>query len=151
MVTSVADKTIELWFAPTVPRYPFEKFCVDCGAFYDVALCRHCAKLAFGHFSTAPTVPSAARRLRRIRCKGAFGVSMKRGEPRYPNEAALSMSHRTLLCRDPGRLDDRPPLLDLGLVVGAERLRRLLITWENLLSKISEPRTHKRIGQCTYD
>ena len=104
-----------------------------------------------GPFSTAPTVPSGARRLRRIRCKGAFGASMKRGAHRYPNEAALCMSHRTLLCRDPGRLNDRPPLLDLGLVVGAERLRRLLITWENLLSKISEPRTHKRIGQCTYD
>ena len=30
--------------------YPSEKFCVDSGAFYEVAVCKRCAKLAFGAF-----------------------------------------------------------------------------------------------------
>ena len=34
---------------------------------------------------------------------------------------------------DVGRLDDRPPLLDLGLMIGAEGFRRLLLARENLL------------------
>jgi hypothetical protein len=38
-----------------------------------------------------------------------------------------------LLCLDVCRLDDRPPLLDLGLVKCAERLRRLLLAWKNLV------------------
>src|SRR2546428_2939433 len=45
------------------------------------------------------------------------------------------------------RLDDRPPLLDLGLVEGAERFRRLLLGRENLLTKLGEPRPYRRIGQ----
>src|ERR1017187_7376033 len=83
----------------------------------------------------------------RVRCNAGFGPSIKGGAHRYASEAALSMSHCTLLHFDPCRLDDRPPLLDLGLVVAAERFRRLLITREDFLSKISEPGTHKRIGQ----
>ena len=42
--------------------YPSEKFCVDSGAFCEVAVCKRCAKLAFGAFSTAST--SAVKRAR---------------------------------------------------------------------------------------
>jgi hypothetical protein len=35
---------------------------------------------------------------------------------------------------DAGRLDDRPPLLNLGLVVGAKRSRRLFLAGHNLLT-----------------
>ncbi len=39
---------------------------------------------------------------------------------------------------DSRRSDDRPPLLDLGLVVGAMRLRRLLVAREDVLAEIGE-------------
>ena len=44
-------------------------------------------------------------------------------------------------------LDDRPPLLDLGLVKGSECLRRLLLARRNLLAQIGEPLANGRIGQ----
>jgi hypothetical protein len=47
---------------------------------------------------------------------------------------------------DAGRLDDRPPLLDFSLVIGAERLRRLLVARRNLLAQIGESPAHVRIG-----
>jgi hypothetical protein len=37
---------------------------------------------------------------------------------------------------DARRLDDRPPLLSLGLLIGGECLRRLLLTRVNLLAKV---------------
>src|SRR5688572_2775509 len=43
---------------------------------------------------------------------------------------------------DSCRLDDRPPLLDLGLVVSAMRLRRLLVAREDALAEIGELRPH---------
>src|ERR1700722_10567241 len=48
-------------------------------------------------------------------------------------------------------LDDWPPLLDLGPLKGAERLRRLLVAGVNLLPEIGEPLTHRRIGQRGHD
>src|SRR5688572_21339041 len=43
-----------------------------------------------------------------------------------------------LLSLDVRRLEDRPPLVDLGLVVGAQRFGGLLLARENLLRKIGE-------------
>ena len=43
-------------------------------------------------------------------------------------------------------LEDRPPLLDLGLLKGAERIGRLLFARENLVSEISELSTYGWIG-----
>ena len=34
---------------------------------------------------------------------------------------------------------------------GGERVRRLLLAWENLLAEIGEPRAHGRIGQGIHD
>ena len=51
----------------------------------------------------------------------------------------------------PRCLDDRPPLFDPGPVQGGERLRRLLLAWENLLAEIGEPCAHGRIGQGIHD
>src|ERR1700692_4441874 len=48
---------------------------------------------------------------------------------------------------DVGGLDDRPPLLDLGLLVGAERLGGLLVARRDLLAEIGELLSHLRIGQ----
>src|SRR2546422_94000 len=58
---------------------------------------------------------------------------------------------RALLRLDVRRLDDRPPLLDFGLVEGAERLRRPLPGRENLLPEIGKPRTHRGIRQRFAD
>src|ERR1700723_1855962 len=48
-------------------------------------------------------------------------------------------------------LDDWPPLLDLGPLKGAERLRRLLVAGVNLLPEIGQSLTHRRIGQRGHD
>src|SRR5258708_31403612 len=60
-------------------------------------------------------------------------------------------ARRTLFHLDPGCLDYRPPLLDLGLVVGAERFWRLLVTRRNIPAKVSEPLAYCRIGQSLHD
>ena len=44
-----------------------------------------------------------------------------------------------LLRLDAGLLDDRPPLVDLGLVPGSERLRRLLFARRHFEAEIVEP------------
>src|SRR5687768_4814071 len=44
-------------------------------------------------------------------------------------------------------LDDREPLVDLGLVVRVERLGRELLARRNLLPELREPRAHGRIVQ----
>ncbi len=46
-----------------------------------------------------------------------------------------------------GGLDDRPPLGDLGLLIGRERRRVLLIGREDDLAELREPVLHRRVGQ----
>src|SRR5258706_589906 len=60
---------------------------------------------------------------------------------------AMSRACTRLLHLDSGRLDDGPPLLDLGLVQRAQRLRRLLRAREDVLAEAGEARAHLRIGQ----
>src|SRR5215813_4594782 len=48
---------------------------------------------------------------------------------------------------DAGRLDDRPPLLDLSLMERGERLRRLLLRRHDLLAKVGEPLADSRFGE----
>src|SRR5215469_5432661 len=52
-----------------------------------------------------------------------------------------------LFSLDAGRLDDRPPLLDLSLMERGERLRRLLLTRHDLLAKVGEPLADSRFGE----
>src|SRR4029077_2667417 len=44
-------------------------------------------------------------------------------------------------------LDDRPPLLDLGLVKSAQRLRRLLLARRDHVTELGEPLPHPWIRQ----
>jgi hypothetical protein len=46
-----------------------------------------------------------------------------------------------------GRLDDRPPLLDLGFLARTECLRCLLGERRHILAEIGEPFAHGRIGE----
>src|SRR5438128_2386352 len=48
---------------------------------------------------------------------------------------------------DARRLDDWPPLVDLGLLEGAERLRGELLARENLLREIDQFLPDGRVGQ----
>src|SRR6202030_886537 len=59
----------------------------------------------------------------------------------------LTPSGRGSLCSDPGRLDDRPPFLDLGLLKRAEGFGRLLVARGNLLAEIGKARAQAWIGQ----
>src|SRR5260370_34724754 len=52
---------------------------------------------------------------------------------------------------DVGRLDDRPPLLDLGLLVGGQRLGGLLVARRDFLAEIGKLLPHFRIGQRLHD
>src|SRR5712675_477246 len=52
---------------------------------------------------------------------------------------------------DVRRLDDRPPLLDLGLLLGGERLWRLVLVRPDSLAQVSEPLAYRRIGQGLHD
>src|SRR5579864_1661473 len=52
---------------------------------------------------------------------------------------------------DAGRLDDRPPLVELGLVVGGERLRVLLIGREYHLAEVFDFLLHGWSGQRRHD
>ena len=48
-------------------------------------------------------------------------------------------------------LDDRPPLLDLGLLMRAEALGGLLLARREFEPKIGEPRDHRCLGQGAHD
>src|SRR5215469_11800241 len=51
-----------------------------------------------------------------------------------------------LFALDVRGFEDRPPLLDLGLVVGRECLRILILARRNFLAEIGEPLAHAGIG-----
>src|SRR5215471_4661585 len=52
-----------------------------------------------------------------------------------------------LVRRDTSRLDDRPPFLDLGPLVGAECFRRELLRWRDHLAQTDETLAHGRVVQ----
>src|SRR5215510_14453408 len=56
-----------------------------------------------------------------------------------------------LLRLDVGRPDDRPPLIDLRLVVGIERLRRLLFARRKLHADVSEAPLRGGVGEGGRD
>src|SRR5215217_7657318 len=63
-----------------------------------------------------------------------------------PTEA--SDSSRRL---DVSRLDQRPPLLDLGLVKCTQRLRRLLFARRNHVTQLRESLPHREIAERIHD
>src|SRR4051794_3936837 len=63
------------------------------------------------------------------------------------NRASARIVRMSLLRLDVRCLDDRPPFLDLGLLVSAERLRGLLLARRNLQTDVGKPLAHRRIGE----
>src|SRR5260370_42152756 len=73
-----------------------------------------------------------------------------------PQHRRISKCKTTLaqmrsVLRDASRLDDRTTLLDLGLLVGAERFRRELVWRRDHLAEIGESLAHGRIAQSVND
>src|SRR5262245_49444950 len=64
-----------------------------------------------------------------------------------PDTAATVHCRVGSLALDVGRLDDRPPLLDFGLVKGGEPVRRLLLARGDVETELGEARAHRRIGE----
>src|SRR6516162_205230 len=79
----------------------------------------------------APPLPSAQKR---------GGEVSSRRFPEMPNDEP------DLFSLDVRSFEDRPPLLDLGAVVGRERLRILILARRNFLAEIGEPLAHAGIG-----
>jgi hypothetical protein len=68
----------------------------------------------------------------------------------HESNAAAAGARRcaeVLVGLDPGRLDDRPPLFDLRFVVRAERLRRLLVPWQDFLAEVHQALAHAVVGR----
>src|SRR5262249_59593263 len=62
-----------------------------------------------------------------------------------PRNRSLTLWHLSPL--DVRRLEDRPPFLDLGLLLGGERFGRLLLARWNILALIGESLPHGCVGQ----
>src|SRR5215216_5892828 len=73
----------------------------------------------------------------------AHGILLARSlmTPPGPNRRCRSIH------LDVGGLDDRPPLLDLGLVMGGERLGNELLRRWDALTQVADPLAHIRIGK----
>src|SRR5262249_17165691 len=84
--------------------------------------------------STQGAKRPAARQCPRRDAEIAFG-----GEVSWPP----SLQRRDALFRlDVRRLDDRPPFLDLGLLIGTKRLRRLPLALRNFKALLGEALTY---------
>src|SRR5947208_748498 len=52
---------------------------------------------------------------------------------------------------DVRRLDDRPPLFDLGLLLCGKRLRGLLVARPDFLTHVGKAPAHRWVGQALHD
>src|SRR5258706_13668892 len=70
-----------------------------------------------------------------------------RRSPAAANRPYPSSSNRSSFRLDAGGLDDRPPFLDLGLVVRGQALRRLLLPRRDIEAQLGESRAHGGIRE----
>src|SRR6516164_4206312 len=115
--------------------------------------CRRAAPWRCGSAGRGSLRRRHARRARKIPTR-----PMQRQEALLPNaqERGGEVSSRRFLempnggpglfSLDVRGFEDRPPLLDLGGVVGRERLRILILARRNFLAEIGEPLAHAGIG-----
>src|SRR5262249_23933669 len=90
-----------------------------------------------------PTATTTSRRVNR----GPIASRSPRSCEGYAPARALTDS----LCPDVRCLDDRPPLLDFGLLKSAERFRRLLVARRNFLTEVGKLMAHCWVGQRIND
>src|SRR5229473_7339408 len=82
---------------------------------------------------------------------GRSGHPLPVGEGKSVRPPAAGSWVGALFGLNAGCLDDRPPLLDLGFMKGAEPLRRLLFARRNLLAEVVESLVHSSVGQRCHD
>src|SRR5207245_1622598 len=70
-------------------------------------------------------------------------AAIQRRSPNYSENASL-------LRPDPELLDERPPLLRIGLHKRTERLGCLPLARDNVHAEIGDPGSRRRIGQRSY-
>src|SRR2546423_2133076 len=103
---------------------------------------------ALGHFETeAVIIPVDLTQ----DCPGSWRVFSPLAHSNSRPSCAMLNSHRFVALRslrlDVGRLDDRPPFLDLRLLLGGERLWGLLLARPCALADISEASAHAWVVQ----
>src|SRR3989442_4918959 len=72
-------------------------------------------------------------------------------DPELPLQTANYCIARGSFSLDPCRLDDRPPLLNLGLLQRGNRFGRPLLARGNFASKVSKLLNDARVGQRACD
>jgi hypothetical protein len=89
-----------------------------------------------GHrFDIRDPMPMTLTRL--PRCPRSWNVTLE-----YPTSGSLAL--------DVCGLDDRPPLLNFGLLESTERLRSLLFARRDALSNVGKPLAHRRVSERFY-
>src|SRR5215471_18211516 len=78
-------------------------------------------------------------------------MSWRSNLPAHEVRASGGGATRRSLRLDVRCLDDRPPLLDFGLLLRGKRLRRLFLARPDFLTHVDEPLSYRRIGQGLYD
>src|SRR6516164_7629399 len=72
---------------------------------------------------------------------------------RSPDDRSARRALRTIrstwdsLRLDVGRFDQRPPFLDLGLLMCGQRFCGLLLRWRNFLTEVSQPLAYRRVAK----
>src|ERR1700676_1088803 len=80
-----------------------------------------------------------------MHCERSIRLRCWRREPDSQYGRLWNVRHSLRL--DIRGLDDGPPLLDFGLLINGEGLRRLLVAWVNLLPEVGEPRAHRLVSE----
>ena len=91
-----------------------------------------------------------------MRCGAAGAVVCVRSHAAASLSGEHPIAHRiiiltSLFCLDVGRLDDGPPLLDLGLLVRVKRGWCLLVPRWEFLAEVFRRFPHVWIGERIYD
>src|SRR5262245_1514855 len=82
--------------------------------------------------------PSASPALLGEQRKCAGDCQFDANDPERKQLDSQCCSAKNSFALDVGGLDDGPPFLDFSLLIRAEGLRRLLITWRNLKALVGE-------------
>src|ERR1700722_13696606 len=84
----------------------------------------------------------------------------ERARPRKPSRQRVSVlrtrgisgwADLALLALHAGVLDDRPPLLGFGFLIGSQRFGRLLVARRDHLTELSELMLDLRVGECFHN
>src|SRR5262245_59112112 len=96
----------------------------------------------------APTPPARRQETRQRPRSDAENFG---GEVSWHPLSEMAVTRRASFRLDVGRLDDRPPLIDLSLVEGSQSLRRFLLARHNLVTQVHEAALAGRWSRQSLD